>query len=921
MNKFSPLFILLVCLLGFQNLKSQVLINEYSAANFGTTTDNFGDTPDWIELYNAGGVAVNLSSYFLSDKLTNPLKWQLPNININPGQRIRFWASNRNTVIGTDYHTNFKLTQSEGNDYVVFSDGMANILDFVDVQPNQRNHSNGRTVDGGPTWGVFSTPTPGTANGASFTSYATTPTMSMAPGNYAGAIAVALASPDPLITIRYTTNGSEPTAASTAYVAPINVAATTVIRAKAFSSNPAVLPSFIETNTYFINVNHTIPIVSICSGNYTNLFNSVMPEIYSSLEYFDANETFQFESYGEVNGHGNDSWSFPQKGIDFITKDEEGYDNQMDHPIFDGTPRPSYQRLIIKAGASDNYPFAWGPGCHLRDAFVQSYAFKHNLHMDGRRFESCILYINGQYWGVYELREKGSDSDYTDFYYGQKEDEIDVLSYWGGMIVRYGSTADWNNLYTYITTNSMAVQTNYDVAAGRIDVMSVIDNYIYNTYVVNSDWINWNSMWWRGFGSPNVKWKYMMWDMDNVYNLGQNYSGWPNGTSYTSDPCDLDLIFQNAGPNMGHMDIFNALMQNPGFKNLFITRYAELLSGPLTCPQINAHLDSIVNVLTPEMPGQIARWGGTMVEWNDNLTFLRNEINGRCNVITQGAIDCYDVTGPYDVVVVVDPPLTGQVDFMGNTITTYPWSGTYFGTTVIDLTAIPSMGWNFDYWELNNHVVAPNQFATDVTFTLNANDTIIAHFVQPDSLKIMYRVMPPLTGEISMNGSNLPYYPYTDNVAPGEVYNLAAIPDTSEYLFDHWQLNNHAINPSTLDSAGSITVSSSDTVVAWFKKKPPIPEPYIEPPTLYIPNSFTPNGDDLNEYFEVYFNDRIKDVKIEIFDRWGFKLFSSSDKYFKWDGKFKGVLLPIGVYAYKLSYIDDEKNYEQIIYGHVTLLK
>jgi gliding motility-associated-like protein len=729
-----------------------------------------------------------------------------------------------------------------------------------------------------------------------------------------------LASPDPGVTIRYTTNGSEPTAASTAYVAPIPVNVTTVIRAKAFSSNPAILPSFIETNTYLINVNHTIPIVSVCSPDYNNLFNNVMPDIYSSLEYFDVNEVFQFESYGEVNKHGNDSWSFPQKGVDFVTKDEEGYDNQMDYNIFDGTTRPSYQRIIIKAAASDNYPFAWGPGCHLRDAFVQTYAMKSGLDMDGRRLEHCIVYLNGQYWGLYELREKASDSDFTDFYYGQKDDEIDVLSYWGGMNVRYGSTTDWNNLYNYIMTNSMAIQANYDAAAGRIDVNSVIDNYIYNTYVVNSDWINWNTMWWRGFASSPVKWKYIMWDMDNVYNLGQNYSGWPNGTGFNSDPCDLDANFQNAGADMGHLDIFNALMANPGFRNQFVARYAELLSGPLTCPPINAHLDSIVNVITPEMPGQIARWGGTMAEWNQNLTFLRNEINGRCSVITQGAIDCYDVTGPYNVVVLVDPPLTGNVTFMGNNLTAYPWSGTYFGTTVIDMQAAAAVGWNFDYWELNNHVVAPNQFATDVTFTLNTSDTIIAHFKQPDSLKIMYRVMPLLTGQININGSTIGTYPYTDNVAPGDVYNLAAIPAT-DYLFDHWQLNNHAINPSTTDSLGSITVVSSDTVIAWFKKKPPVPEPYEEPPTLYIPNSFTPNDDELNQYWQVYFNDRITSVKVEIFDRWGFRLFTSDDKNFQWDGIFQGKMLPQGVYAYKIRYTDDDKNIEQTLYGHVTLLR
>ena len=76
MIKIKILIASVILSLGTHSLIAQVVINEYSAANFSTTMDNYGDTPDWIELYNAGGAAVNLSNYFLSDKITNPLKWQ-----------------------------------------------------------------------------------------------------------------------------------------------------------------------------------------------------------------------------------------------------------------------------------------------------------------------------------------------------------------------------------------------------------------------------------------------------------------------------------------------------------------------------------------------------------------------------------------------------------------------------------------------------------------------------------------------------------------------------------------------------------------------------------------------------------------------------------------------------------------------------
>ncbi len=80
---------------------------------------------------------------------------------------------------------------------------------------------------------------------------------------YAGTQNVTLSVSDPSLTIRYTTNGNTPTAASPTYAGPIPINATTVLRAQAFSANPNVLPGFVETHTYFINVTHTIPVISV----------------------------------------------------------------------------------------------------------------------------------------------------------------------------------------------------------------------------------------------------------------------------------------------------------------------------------------------------------------------------------------------------------------------------------------------------------------------------------------------------------------------------------------------------------------------------------------------------------------------------------------------------------------------------------
>jgi hypothetical protein len=163
----------------------------------------------------------------------------------------------------------------------------------------------------------------------------------------------------------------------------------------------------------------------------------------------------------------------------------------------------------------------------MRDAFVQSYQFKSGLELDGRRNKHVILFKNGAYWGIYELRE-AFEGDYTDYYYDQPGDSIDNLAYWGSLQIRNGSDTGWVNLYNFIMANSMTNVANYAYVDSKLNFKSLVDYMVYNSYVVNSDFINWNSAWWRGRATQGdkKKWRYWSWDMDNVYDLGENYSNY-----------------------------------------------------------------------------------------------------------------------------------------------------------------------------------------------------------------------------------------------------------------------------------------------------------------------------------------------------------------------------------------------------------
>src|ERR1043165_5648603 len=146
-----------------QEADSQVMINEYSCSNT-SITDNFGDTPDWVELYNAGSSSVSLAGYYISDKTTNPTKWAIPaGVTISAVGFVRIWGSGKNTVVGTNIHAGVKFTQTKPEG-LAFADPAGVIIDSMTLNPTQTGHSRGRTTNGATTWSVFTTPTPNASN-------------------------------------------------------------------------------------------------------------------------------------------------------------------------------------------------------------------------------------------------------------------------------------------------------------------------------------------------------------------------------------------------------------------------------------------------------------------------------------------------------------------------------------------------------------------------------------------------------------------------------------------------------------------------------------------------------------------------------------------------------------------------------------
>jgi len=919
MNNLNKIALFISFFVSVLTVKSQVVINEYSCSNTNTVTDSYGENEDWIELYNTSGTAIDLNGYYISDKAGNTTKFQVPSsISIPANGYLLVFCNGRETVSGGQIHTSFKLTQTKF-EKIVLSDGGGTIIDSLTLDPAQEGHSRGRTTDGATTWSLFTTPTAGVANANDKLDYAPRPVMDIVAGFYAGAQTVSLSATGTGVSIYYTLDGSTPTQSSTLYASPINISSTQVLRARSFSTDPNVPESFVETNTYFIGVTHTVPVVSVTGDDVMTLLTGTQIKPIGSLEFFDRQGVMKSEALGSFDKHGNDSWAYDQRGFDYVVHDQYGDNYSIKQKLFTHKSRTKFQRLIFKPAANDNYSFETG-GAHIRDAYIAELSQKGKLKVDERSWDACILYVDGQYWGVYETREKYDDPDFTDYYYDQDEkykksaEYLQFLKTWGNTWTEYGEGTgpgsqaedDWAAFLSFVQTNNMATAANFNYVDSVYNWKSLIDYFVLNSYVVSQDWLNWNTAWWRGI-NPNgdkKKWRYTLWDMDATFGHYINYTGIPTNAA-DADPCNVEGLPDPGG--QGHTVILNALMGNATFDQYYKSRYIDLSNTVFKCTNMIGVLDSMINIIDPEMQGQVNKWGGTYAGWQQNVQTLRDYINTRCAAMDSGLIDCYGFTGPYDLKVNVSPVGAGDVKINSIVPNSYVYSGDYFGGIDILLKAKENTGFTFSHWEIFNNTLTST--TTDTTrLLLTSADSLVAHFTTEDTVNITYDVNPIGMGDIEIDGTIAPYYSYTQEHIVGSSVTLQEH-QLADYLFDHWESDNHVLLPDTASPMVNFTVATADNITAV----------YYPIKGYGVPLAFSPNQDGHNDILYVY-GGQIKSLSFQIYNRWGEMVFESKSQDEGWDGTFNGQNASSGVYVYKLKaiYLDGEIKTDT---GDITLLR
>ncbi len=826
-------FITFLSILCFVPADAQVVINEFSASNLEEFTDEFGRTEDWVELFNTSNASVDISGWYLSDKELNPTKFQFPQGTIiAPNGYLLIYCSGRNLVTNQgEYHANFKLAQTTGKDKILLANASAEIQEIHELSLTLVECSIARDTDGSDSMMVCTDPTPGNSNDSAqkYLRYTQTPSMDKDAGFYSDQLVVNLTNNEPNSILRYTTDGTNVIESSPQYGGAITVDSTTVIKARAFSNDANILPGKMDFNTYFIDENDfTLAVFSVAADDVLELAGGQGELIpIGSIEYFGLDGERAATSFGSLNRHGQDSWVLNHRSLDWISRDEMGYSKAVNAPLFSSTDRDEYQKFMFRNSGDDNYPaindeFHVG-STHVRDEYVQTLAYQGGMKLDTRRVERVIVFLNGQYWGVYGMRDRPVDHDYTDYYYDQGKFDIQYLSTWGDSEAEYGGDQafrDWEAIRNFAIDSSMAVDANYQVVSDSINLLSMIDYMLVNLNVVASDWLNYNTGWWRGLDpeGDHKKWGYILWDLDATFDYYINYTEVPN-ISPNADPCDIEDIsdymddffgdlsnisgavdtmdysmcpsilngsspyppddeifidvveanvfwfdgsmccdnwsadcqqaynqiemwgnFFNQQGNVGaHEKIFLKLLEeNADFTQLYYGRYADMMNTVFSCENMLTTLDEMIAVIEPEMDRQIERWAepnsdDSREEWETNVERLKDFISARCELLDDGLIECYEVSGPYEITLMTEPDFAGEIDFNTLDIREFPWTGEYFGGMVNTIKARVFdeylNNYAFSHWESKaGNVIFPSPMDFQANITLTQSDTLIAVF-------------------------------------------------------------------------------------------------------------------------------------------------------------------------------------------------
>ena len=623
-------------------------------------------------------------------------------------------------LIDPKLHTNFKISSSGETISLVNPSGI--LADSVQTGYLPVNVSKGRQPDGSGNWRYFSESTPELPNTTQgWPGITGTVQFSQPGGFYASGIQVSLSTDDPGDVIYYTVDGSEPGDTAEVYHYPLYVFETTVIRAIAF--HEGYLPARMSTATFFINTDHDIPVFSISTAP-ANLFDPITGIYHDNniwqdwerpvhVEFYDTDDSSGFSIDAGVKIFGGWTRTLPQKSLAIYARDSYGY-SEVEYPLFPDLPFDRYESFVLRNSGND-----W-MNTMFRDGLMTGLVAEDGL--DVQAFRPAVVYINGEYWGIHNIREKLNDR-YIEMHHGIDHDSVDLLEGSGWPL--NGDAVHYENMIAFIQANSMNDPANYEYIRTRMDVEEFITYEAAQIYFGNTDWPGNNIKFWRP-RTPDGRWRWMLYDTDFGFGLATDYTH--NTLAFATDPVGPDW------PNPPWSTfLLRGLLTSNEFRVDFINRYADLMNSSFRTERVIYQISQKKAMIINEMPNQFSRWGSNMWEWLNNIQIVLNFATERKVYAQNHVIQYFGLTDVSDVELNIVPETSGKIKISTLTLTAFPWTGEYFNGVPVKIEATANPGFRFTGWEGD---FVSDTAAIVIFFSGNMELTAVFEAYTPDSMVI-----------------------------------------------------------------------------------------------------------------------------------------------------------------------------------------
>ncbi len=521
-------------------------------------------------------------------------------------------------------------------------------------------------------------------------------------GFYKTATSVKLESNKASASIYYTTDGSRPSKYSRRYRNFISIDSTNVLRAVAYSNGER---SKIYTGTYFINDDSiTLPVLSVAieppalfdpvkgvflrGPNASHKFPHNGANFYSRKEFpchveiFEADKQPVYSSDIGFKIFGGMSRIFPQKSFSLYASKSRYGNKYIRHRIFPEKNQKKYKRLVLRNSGSD-----FGE-THFRDGLITSLGKEMGLEVQAYR--PAVVFINGEYWGIYNFREKLT-RHYIAENFGYHKDSLNLIEH--RKSIQAGSRRTYDAMRNFMIDNSLRVQENFDYIATQMDVENFMEYEIMQIYIDNQD-AGGNIKFWRPM-KEGGKWRWILFDTD--FGLGHygRYGYKNNSLAFHT------RIDGPAWPNPPWSTLnLRALLQNKDFQLNFVSRFLDRINSTLDSSNIIPRIDKMASVILPELPRHWDRWDLGPRRWNTEVARMKEFSRKRPAFMRDFLHEMFPKFGE-DVELTIHADSNGTVILNDVIQVISQFRGIYFRKIPANVKAKPYFGCLFSHWELD----------------------------------------------------------------------------------------------------------------------------------------------------------------------------------------------------------------------------